>query len=80
MEPSTVVPIEKLSIGRLGIRLEYFIEKEAEQKIKRVNALHTHQKFQVWYRSNRHISLPGRGRFRLTFRTRTAISCEENKQ
>lgn len=44
MEPSTVVPIEKLSIGRLGIRLEYFIEKEAEQKIKRVNALHTHQK------------------------------------
>lgn len=44
MEPLTVVPIEKLPIGRLGIRLEYFIEKEAEANTE---ALHTHQKFQV---------------------------------
>lgn len=34
MEPLTVVPMEKLPIGRLGIRLEYFIEKEAEANKK----------------------------------------------
>ena len=40
MEPSTVVPIEKLSIGRLGIRLEYFIEKEAEANKKLCELTH----------------------------------------